>query len=69
MMANCTTDDVLMSAITETIHCSPTKSQKKTKIEANEIIQLSESEDLVPSENIKDKMYKVDMKNGLCECP
>ena len=42
---------------------------KKTKIDPNEIIQLSEFEYLVPSENIKDKLYKVDIKNGLCECP
>jgi hypothetical protein len=42
---------------------------KKNKIDPNEIIQMSESEYLDPSENIKDKLYTVDMKNGLCQYP
>ena len=59
-----------MSAITVTITNQKSKYlYKQTMIDPNEIIQLSEFEYLVPSENIKDKLYKVDIKNGLCECP
>ena len=37
-------------------------------IDQGQIIQLSETQFLVPSENTEDKLYNVDMETGLCEC-
>jgi hypothetical protein len=42
---------------------------KKANINPESIIQLSATEFLVPSETIADKLYRVDMEAGLCECP
>jgi hypothetical protein len=42
---------------------------KKANINPESIIQLSATEFLVPSETIADKLYRVDMEDGLCECP
>ena len=39
-----------------------------TKIKEEQIIQLSETKFLVPSETYEDKLYAVDMEAGLCEC-
>ena len=41
---------------------------RKTKIDSNQIIQQTSSKYLVPSETIEDKLYKVDIDGGLCEC-
>ena len=38
------------------------------KIKQEQIIQLSETKFLVPSETNEDKLYTVDMETGLCEC-
>ena len=40
----------------------------ESRIELDEIIQLSETQYLVPSETVEDKLYQVDMESGLCEC-
>ena len=41
---------------------------KSININQSQIIQLSETQFMVPSENTEDKLYSVDMKTGLCEC-
>ena len=38
------------------------------KIKTEQIMQLSGTKFLVPSETIEDKLYRVDMETGLCEC-
>ena len=41
---------------------------KKSKLDENQVIQLSSSEFIVPSESESDKRYRINMKKGLCEC-
>ena len=41
---------------------------KDTDIDTLQIIQLTQTEYLVPSETIPDKLYRVDIGAGLCEC-
>lgn len=51
---------------------SQTKNQdtnfKSINIDQSQIIQLPETQFMVPSENTEDKLYNVDMETGLCEC-
>ena len=50
---------------------SQTKNQdtnfKSINIDQSQIIQLPETQFMVPSENTEDKLYNVDMETGLCE--
>ena len=41
---------------------------KTTKLNSSQIIKLSRSEYLVPSENIEDRLYKVNTDQRTCEC-
>ena len=41
---------------------------KNVNIDFNQIIQQSPNKYLVPSETYEDKLYRVDMTDGLCEC-
>ena len=41
---------------------------KNNKMDSKQIIQQSRTQFIVPSETIQDKLYKVDIESGLCEC-
>ena len=41
---------------------------KKTVLDPSQIIQLTSSEFLVPSESVEDTSYRVNIKKGTCEC-
>ena len=41
---------------------------KNNNIDLNQLIQKSPNKYLVPSETYENKLYRVDMTDGLCEC-